>query len=447
MFVYAQYRGMILRLSSPAARVLFVLLALVLVASLSYSGIRNVLAVRKAGVNTLAGYEQATRLEPDDASNWYLLGRYWQYNLEDPDAQRAIRAYQTALSFDPNSADTWLDLGTAYEAEGDLDAARNAFVQAKRVYPLSPEVSWRYGNFLLRRGELDPAFAQIRHAVEADPSHAAAAFALRMRFEPDANSAGDRVNSALNRVLPDSQTAYLGVISALAGQEKTDQALAVWSRLATLHPQIQLSDSYPLLELLLHKRLMTDAQRVWDQALGFAGITSSPGPRGSVVWDGGFGSNVIGGGFTWRYSPFVGGVVITLDTKEKHSGNRSLRLTFNGLRNVNFNDVCQYVAVQPSTSYRFSAWVMTRSLSTDQGVRFGLHSIGDSASSVAWTEDVEGTQPWTKVELPWTSGSDVRELQICASRLPSAKFDSKIRGSAWIDDVALVPESAEPAKR
>src|SRR5271165_657131 len=281
---------MILRLSSPAARVLFVFVALVLVAGLSYSSIRNVLAVRDAGVNTLAGYERATRLEPDNASNWYLLGRYWQYNLEDPDAQRAIRAYQTALSLDPRSADTWLDLGTAYEAEGDLAAARNAFVQAKRVYSLSPEVSWRYGNFLLRRDELDPAFAQIRHAVEADPNRATAAFALRMRFEPDAKSVGDRVNSVLNRVLPDSQTAYLGVISALAGQEMTDQALAVWSRLAALHPQIQLSDSYPLLELLLHKRRMTDAQRVWDQALGFAGISRPPGPAGSVVWDGGFGS-------------------------------------------------------------------------------------------------------------------------------------------------------------
>jgi hypothetical protein len=438
---------MILRLSSPAARVLFVLLALVLVAGLSYSGIRNAFAVRNAELNTHSGYERATRLEPNNAANWYLLGRYWQYNLEDPQPQSAIDAYKKALSLDPRSADTWLDLGTVYESEGKIDDARNAFVQAKRVYPLSPEVSWRYGNFLLRRDELDPAFAQIKHAVEADPKRAPAAFALRMRFEPDAKSVGDRVNSALNRVLPESQAAYLGVVSALAAQEKPDQALAVWSKLATLHPQIQLSDSYALLELLLHKRLIDDAQRVWAQALAFSNVSRPQGPPGSVVWDGGFGSNVIGGGFTWRYAPFVGGVVTTLDTKEKHSGNRSLRLTFNGLSNVNFNDVCQYVPVQPSTSYRFSSWVMTRSLSTDQGVRFGLHSIGDSASRVAWTDDVEGTQPWTKIELPWTSGSDVRELQICVSRMPSAKFDSKIRGSAWIDDVALVPESAEPAKR
>jgi tetratricopeptide (TPR) repeat protein len=431
---------MILRLSSPAARGLLVLLALVIAAGLSYSSLRNAFAVHDAEQNTPQGYDRATRLEPDDSRNWYLLGRYWQYNLEDPDVQRAIRAYQTALSFDSHSADTWLDLGTAYESEGDLAAARNAFLQAKRVYPLSPEVSWRYGNFLQRRGELDAAFAEIKHAVEADPKRAAAAFALCLRFEPN-------VSSVLERVLPHLPDAYLNVISAQVEQDHTERALIVWSGLAELHPRLQMSESYPLLEGLIHKRQIAQAQHVWTEALVFAGVSRSADPPRSLVWDGGFESNVIGGGFAWRYSSFTGGVVITLDEKEKHSGNHSLRLTFNGLSNVNFNDVCQYVPVQPSTSYRFSAWVLTHSLSTDQGVRFGLHSIGDSVNSTAWTDDIRGTQPWTPVELPWTSGNDVRELQLCVSRLPSTKFDSKIGGSAWIDDVVLVPQSAENAKQ
>jgi hypothetical protein len=431
---------MILRLSSPATRAFLVIVALAFATGLSYSGIRNTLAVHDAERTTPEGYERAIQLEPDDARNWYLLGRYWQYNLEDPNNQRAIRAYQTALSFDSHSADTWVDLATAYESEGDVAAARNAFLQATRVYSLSPEVSWRFGNFLLRRGELDAAFAEIKHAVEADPKRGAAAFALCTRFEPD-------IHTVLERVLPHSQAAYISVISALSEQQQTDQALIVWSSLAALHPHLEINESYPLLVALIRKHQMTEAQRVWEQALAFAGISRPPDPPGSLVWDGGFESNVVDGGLTWYYPPIASGVVITLDTKEKHSGNRSLRLTFNGLRNVNFNDVCQYVAVQPFTAYRFSAWVRTRDISTDQGVRFSLHSFGDSANSVAWTQDVEGTQPWTQVELPWTSGNDVRELQLCVSRLPSAKFDSKIHGSAWIDDVVLVPQSAENSKQ
>jgi hypothetical protein len=430
---------MILRLSSPAARIVLVLLASMLAAALSYSGIRNALAEHDAGLNTPEGYEQATRLEPDDARNWYLLGRYWQYNLENPDAQRAIRAYQTALSFDVHSADTWLDLGTAYESEGDIAAARNAFLQATHVYSLSPEVSWRYGNFLLRRGELDAAFAEIKHAVEADPKRGAAAFALGMRFEPD-------VNTVLERVLPHTKEAYLSVISALSDQQQTEQAFLVWSRLAALHPQLQMSESYPLLEALFQKRQMTEAQLVWNQALAFSRVSRPSDPPDSLVWDGGFESNVANGGFAWHYPSFIGGVQITLDNTDKHSGNRSLRLTFNGLSNVNFSDVCQHVAVQPSTSYRFSAWVQTRALSTDQGVRFGLQSLSESVNSIVLTDDVKGTQPWTQVELPWTAAKDVNELRLCVTRLPSAKFDSKIRGSAWIDDVVLVPQPAENSK-
>src|SRR5271169_888035 len=103
--------------------------------------------------------------------------------------------------------------------------------------------------------------------------------------------------------------------------------------------------------------------------------------------------------------------------------------------------------VTPSTSYLFSAWVKTRELSTDQGVRFGLQSLSSSANSAVWTDDVKGTQPWTQIEFPWTAGNDVRELHLCVTRLPSAKFDRKIHGSAWIDDVALVPKPAENAPR
>jgi hypothetical protein len=165
------------------------------------------------------------------------------------------------------------------------------------------------------------------------------------------------------------------------------------------------------------------------------------------VWDGGFESDVINSGFAWRYQPNVSGVQIGLDSHEKHSGNRSLRLTFNGLRNVDFHDVCQYVAVQPATSYRFAAWVQTRSLSTDQGVRFGLYSVGQPTHSVAWTDDIRGTQPWSKVQVNWTSSDDTRELLICASRLPSTQFDSKIHGLAWIDDLTLLPASPKSPGR
>ena len=38
-------------------------------------------------------------------------------------------------------------------------------------------------------------------------------------------------------------------------------------------------------------------------------------------------------------------------------GSRSLSVRFDGTQNVAFDGVCQYVPVDPRTSYQFSAWI------------------------------------------------------------------------------------------
>src|SRR5215831_4715789 len=174
---------MSLRLFNAVPRGGILALATLFAGFLSYFSIRNALAVEKAEPKTLDGYEHATKLEPDDFRNWYLLGRYWQYNFEEADIDRSIQAYLTSLSLNPRYANSWMDLATAYESKGDLPSARKAYLQAKKSYPVSPEVAWRYGNFLLRQGELDPAFLEMHRAVEADHKLGAEAFSRSLRVE------------------------------------------------------------------------------------------------------------------------------------------------------------------------------------------------------------------------------------------------------------------------
>src|SRR6267143_5608765 len=346
---------MTLRLSSTARRAALLAASFAVAFILSYFSIRNALADHYAGLQTAEGYERAARLEPADPRNWYLLGRYWQYNLEDPDAPRAIRFYVSALSLNPLSSEIWLDLATAYESEANLVAARDAFLHAKKVYPLSAEVSWRYGNFLLRQGELEPAFTEMRLAVEADPKRAAEAFSRSLR-------GGSSIETTLARVLPPISEAYLDVIWDQTTDGHTGNALKVWDRLASLHPHLSLRDSFSLVGALMTEKRIPEASRVWDQAVLFAGLTDLQSPPGSVLWDGGFESGVTGGGFSWLFPEGFRGVQIGIDTQEKHSGNRSLRLGFDGKSVVPSTDICHYTPVSPSTSYVFSAWVKTRAV-------------------------------------------------------------------------------------
>src|SRR5690349_11541804 len=196
---------MLLRLPNVPARVAAVFLAFVLAATLAYSSIRNARAAHEAGLGKRIGYESAVRLEPGNAENWYLLGRYWQYTLDEPNARLAIQNYRHSLVLNPGSADAWMDLATAYETEGEIQNARDAFVQAKRAYPLSAAVAWRYGNFLLRQDEVSQAFAEIRRAAYADPKRSGEAFSRCWRVAPD-------VNVILDNVLPPDRDGYLSVI-------------------------------------------------------------------------------------------------------------------------------------------------------------------------------------------------------------------------------------------
>jgi tetratricopeptide (TPR) repeat protein len=426
---------MVLRLSSAAARLTFVFVAFLLTTALAYSSIRNALAAYHSGLDTGAGLEKAAQLEPSNPENWFLLGRYLQYNLEQPDLQRAIQAYHSSLALDPRAATVWLDLATAYEAQGDPAAAREAYLQAKRVYPASAEVAWRYGNFLLRQDEVSPAFAEIRSAVSADPKRASEALSRCWRVDPD-------IEAILDHALPPSVPVYLDAIRELDSDAAIDPALTVWDRLGSLHPRLPLAKIISFTDSLIQAGRIEDAHRVWDQAIALADLTPTNDPPGSVLWDGGFETGVIGGGFAWALAPSSPGVQVTIDSTEKHSGERSLRLGFDGRRNVNFSDVCHLAQVQPGTSYRLSAWVRTQGLTTDQGIRFRLEWAENSLNASRETSDVHGTQPWTQLAQSWTALANVPQVRVCVTRHPSDDLVSRIHGIAWIDDVALVPESS-----
>ncbi len=428
------------RFFSSTRRVFVLAFSLVCALLLSCFSIRNAFAAHYAGLQTLEGYERATRLEPRDFRNWQLLGRYWQYNLEDADTVRAIRAYTVALSLNPRSAEIWSDLGAAYEAEGNIAAARDAFLYAKSAYPLSAEVPWRYGNFLLRQGETDAAFLEMRHAIEAEPKRGAEALSRALSAEPN-------LDLVVDRVLPPMSDAYVSAIVDQTSQGHTANALQIWNRLAALHPKLRLENySFSLVGALLRGKQVTEAWRVWKQTADFAGFGNFPAPAGSVVWDGGFESGVFGNGFAWALPGGTQGVQFNPDHREKHSGQQSLRLLFNGRYNLHLLGPCVEVPVQPSTAYNFSAWMRTLSITTEQGIRFQLRPLGTQDTSTVVTSDLRGTQPWTRVEVPWSSGKNVQEMQVCVERLPSQELDDKIQGLAWVDDVALVPAAAEPRR-
>ena len=424
---------MILRLSDSLARGLVVAAALLVGFWLSIFGVRAAIAHYYSEGDTTKRLELAVRLEPGNPQYWYGLGRYQQYNLEQPDATLAEASYRKAIALNTVSTEAWLDLGTAYELDGKTEEARGAYLQAKKSYPVSADVSWRYGNFLLREGEQAPAYEELRRAIEADPLRAAAAFSRAYRSNPN-------IDQILNQLLPPRQSAYVEMMNEAVSEKQLAVAKAIWARLLTLHPRLEMRDIERLVAELLAAGEYDEARRVWDQGTTTLNLPPLLEPQGSVVWDPSFESDFNGYSFSWKFRPIAQGVSLGFDKTEKHSGSQSLRLSFDGKHNPDLEAACTLAVVQPATDYRFSGWIKTKDVTTEYGVGFRLHSYGISDEPVMNTRQLYGNNPFTMIDQTWTTGPDIRRVVICITREPIDNPEVRISGTAWVDDVNLVSQ-------
>jgi hypothetical protein len=322
-------------------------------------------------------------------------------------------------------------LADAREELGDTEQAHQAFEQAQRVYPISADVSWRYANFLFRQKDIRGAFLQVRRALQANPSLAGAAASFCWRANPD-------IHAILDEALPRSAPVYLEVIRFLSSEHAGGSALEVWKRLEALRPQIELKPVFPLLDELVAENLASEARAVWERAVQMAGVSQHAPPDGSLVWDGGFEGDFIEGGFGWRWSPHPG-AQYAFDSEVKRSGERSLRISFDGTQNLNFGDLFQYVPVERGTTYQFSAYAKTDDITTNRGIGFAVFDPRDPGGTGRLTLELTGTHPWTHLELSFPAGPQTHSVMLVLRRTPSERIDNKLQGTVWVDDVSLVP--------
>ena len=433
---------MILRLSDSLSRGLIGAAALCVAATLSFYAVRMARAASVADTNSSSGLFSATRLEPRNAEYWYRLGHFQQFNLESPNAAQAVESLKMALAIDPNYTDAWLDLGTAYELDGQDDLARDAYLHAKKSYPASGEVSWRYGNFLLRQGDVRAAYPDFRRSLENDPRRAASAFSRCFRANPN-------IDEILDGIFPPIPSAYIDVIKETSDAKQLSLAQLVWRKLLTLHPRLKVQDFAPLVYGLLTNGDLSEALRVWNEGTQSVYLPALLPAPDSVVWDPSFESGVNTAPFAWGFQPFTQGITIGFDPTEKLSGNQSLRLTFDGKHNPEGEVACILTLVSPNSNYHFSSWVKTTNLTSDRGIGFHIRSFTHEKKEISLTasREIHGTNPWTMIDMPFTTGPDAALARICVHRERDLESDVKISGTAWIDDVNLVPQPQEPKKK
>jgi hypothetical protein len=199
---------------------------------------------------------------------------------------------------------------------------------------------------------------------------------------------------------------------------------------------------FPLEDILLQTNRGSDARQVWDQSLIASGNGAEIQPSDSLVFNHGFEFDAFNGGLDWHLDK-IRGVGYAYDTQNPYSGKRSLRIMFDGSQNMNFQGVWQEFPVQPNTHYQFLGYLRTAGLTTDSGVRFLITFPATSQQSIVLA-NLTGDNPWQAQSAEFVTPTDAHLLRIIVLRAPSDHYENRIEGTAWVDDVRVLPSNSNP---
>jgi len=340
--------------------------------------------------------------------------------------ERAEQSLREAVRRDPSSAYRWAALGETYLAAERTPEARACMTRASQLGPHLPPILIRAANFHFALDEPAAAMGYGRRILALIPDYDAVVFALYDRM---AIPVGD----VLARGIPQESRPAASYFRHRLGGAPGDELKTVWRWLAGHNwTDDKLASEY--VDQLLARRDYAAAAAAWA---GHLGKRRGAYPGADRLYNGGFEEELTTAALDWRLRQ-PGGAKAERVAGEAHRGVGCLRLAFLGETNVAFDHASQLVVVQPGV-YRFMAFLKTSGITTDQGVRFRIADATAPGRLEAITEGYTGTRDWTEVSrtIRVPVGTNLVSVQVV--REASMKFDNKICGTAWVDDVALTP--------
>jgi len=344
-----------------------------------------------------------------------------RYTDPRPVPSRVLLKY---LSRHPANAFQWAEVGEALSEEHRLADAEYAFRRAVSLAPRSPFELALAADFFLARNQQAAAFELLRRAFGAGAVADNVVFGTLLNHDVS-------MKDVLAHVLPDGRSGA-AYVQRLIRERQGDDALKVWSWVVERGSGSQ-AIAANLTNFLLGEQRLQDGATAWRlYAVTQDGSYWQP----NRVFNGSFESEPTQSPFDWRIHENQG-VQIDWDSSVHGAGARSLRLHFDGTKNVGPVGVEQALYVTEGR-YQLRAAVRTTGLSTNRGVHLRIRST-PSASVDATTSEVRSAGDWRVVTTVATIPAGGAMLTLSIERSLSLKFDSLIEGTVWIDDVTLVP--------
>jgi tetratricopeptide (TPR) repeat protein len=343
-------------------------------------------------------------------------------------AQRALRSY-------PLSARALTLLGLIAERKGDQKSADALMrISGARTWRDRTAQAWLF-NRELRRGDYADALPHVDAILRIDPESTTQLFPALAGFT--ANPPAVKALTAFLATSPPWRTWFLSELSA---------RLANKARLVELYAALNETENPPTKKELLPylNRLIKDGN--FEQAYQTWRETLPPEQRAneSYPFNRDFDIPIDGLPFNWNLEAIPGAdiqIVPSVDGDRK----RALHVEFSGAR-VRFANVKQLMLL-PAGDYTFSGRVKTEELRTSRGLWWHIFCANNPAKTLANTELVSGTMPWTDFTVNFQVPAEDCRAQWLQLELPARiEPELRIEGQVWYQYLRIAPTpTTEPA--
>jgi tetratricopeptide (TPR) repeat protein len=357
-------------------------------------------------------------------SNWFLASS--EKDVFTPEKLAAsLEKYEKVARLAPFDYRWWIELGRAREQAENAAGAEAAFLRAVSLAPNYTYPHWQAGNFYLRQGATDKAFAELKKASENNPVYRQQVFSTIWDYF-------DKDTARLEQLAGDAPNVRSDLAFFYASKERADDALRVWNTLTPEQKKENESDAKIIAQALFEKKYFRAAVG-FTRELGIeteaeagkfqnAGFETETGRENDSY-------------FSWKVIT-AEKVDVRFDRTQKHGGNRSLRIAFNGFSAAQYYQVYQIVAVEPNAKYRLSFWARGENLKSAGNPLIEIVNANDDKLIKASDAFPDGSSDWQEMKIefvapPNAEGVIVRVARaFCGAQCP-------LFGTIWLDDFQL----------
>jgi len=349
----------------------------------------------------------------------YYLGSLTYFGKDQNNYKKSIQYFLNALKMNPHHLYSWFSLAKAYWMNNDREEAGRIFDRLAEVNTMNRNVAWDAGVFLLTKGEELRALKHFRRYLILEPAMYENVFSVCI----DAGISHEIIAKDMIRRDP----ALLDLYYAFLIKRNMIDVLEAMLNFDMLNKskrtlQIRICNNF------IANGYLDKARQVWT-------VLRNREFTGGLK-NGGFEDKMIYGCFDW-FNYKGKGYRTSIDEKVRHSGMRSIAVSFDGTYNVGGFLFSQIISVETGKSYNISAFMKSENITTSNGVYLDVRGYKCNEMLRSRSEEVTGSGDWRELQAHFQLPEGCETVMVSIRRDKSNKLNNKISGTAWFDDIAM----------